>query len=165
MGAGRDRPGNDGFPSWMRRVARQETFIQARYQLPGGVRLHDTARRYAFPVAAMQPGDGPAIIMEVRSAGEKPHLERIPLPTDRPMFVETLVQEAKIHERLGGVNMSIMRPTGPNLPPVRMDVRVKDTGKVKDMEQNYALMPGDHIIVTYDQRTSLEVFVDSIRGT
>ncbi len=117
------------------------------------------------PVAAMQPGDGPAIIMEVRSAGEKPHLERIPLPTDRPMFVETLVQEAKIHERLGGVNMSIMRPTGPNLPPVRMDVRVKDTGKVKDMEQNYALMPGDHIIVTYDQRTSLEVFVDSIRGT
>ena len=108
-------------------------------------------------------GDGMAIIMEVRGAEEKPHIEQIPLPKDRPMFVEDLVREAKIAERVGGVNISIMRPTGANLPPVRMDVLVRETGKCKNFEDNYALMPGDHVIVNCDGRTSLEVFVDSLK--
>lgn len=132
------------------------TYLQAAgYSIPPG--------GMPSPVGDMS-SDGQSLVMEVRQEGEKPHLERIPLPKDRPMFVETLVQEAKIHERIGGVNISIMRPTGPTTPPVRMDVRVKDSGKVKEMEENYALMPGDHLIVTYDQRTTLETFVDNIRG-
>lgn len=115
------------------------------------------------PVGALS-NNGHTIIMEVRTSGEKPHVERIHLPTDRAMFVEDLVQDAKIHERVGGVVISIMRPAGPNMPPVRMNVRVKDSGKVKNMEENYALMPGDHVIVNHDQRTSLEMLADSVRG-
>ncbi len=132
------------------------TYLEAAgYSIPPG----------GMPSAVGQmSGDGQSIVLEVRQDGEKPHMERIPLPKDRPMFVETLVQEAKIHERLGGVNVSIMRPTGPATPPVRMDVRVKDTGKVKEMEENYALIPGDHLIVTYDQRTTLEMFMDNVKG-
>lgn len=128
------------------------------------------AAGYSIPPGGMPSpvgqlaSDGKSLVLEVRQEGEKPHLERIPLPTDRPMFVETLVQEAKIHERMGGVNITIMRPTGPSTPPVRMDVQVRDTGKVKEMEENYAIIPGDHLIVTYDQRTTLETFVDNIRG-
>ena len=127
------------------------------------------AAGYSIPPGGMPTpvgrlsGDGLAIIMEVRGAEDKPHIERIPLPKDRPMFVEDLVREAKISERVGGVNISIMRPTGANLPPVRMDVVVRETGKVKNMEDNYALMPNDHIIVNCDGRTSLEVFVDSLK--
>ena len=128
------------------------------------------AAGYSIPPGGMpspigdMASDGQSIVMEVRQDGEKPHIERIPLSKERPMFIETLVQEAKISERLGGVNISIMRPTGPTTPPVRLVVRVKDNGKVKEMEENYALMPGDHLIVTYDQRTSLETFVDNIRA-
>jgi hypothetical protein len=114
------------------------------------------------PIGRMS-SDGQAIVMEVRTEGEKPHLESIPLNKERPMFVEDLVREAKISERVGGVAISIMRPTGSNLPPVRMDVRVKDDGKVKELEENYVLMPGDHVIVNYDQRTSLETFLDSLK--
>ena len=127
------------------------------------------AAGYSIPPGGMPApvgrlsGDGLAIIMEVRGAEDKPHIEQIPLPKDRPMFVEDLVREAKISERVGGVNISIMRPVGSNLPPVRMDVRVQETGKVKNMEDNYALMPGDHVIVNCDGRTSLEVFVDSLK--
>lgn len=128
------------------------------------------AAGYSIPPGGMPApvrpthSDGRAIVMEVRGVEEKPHLEQIPLPKDRPMFVEDLVRDAKINERVGGVLISIMRPTGPNLPPVRMDVRVRETGKVKDLEENYALMPGDHVIVNTDGRTSLEVFVDSLKG-
>ena len=115
------------------------------------------------PVGRMS-GDGHAIVMEVRTGGKAPHMERIPLPKDRPMFVENLVQEAKIHERVGSVAISIMRPAGANLPPVRMDVNVLATGKCKNMEENYALMPGDHIIVNHDERTGLEMIVDKLKG-
>lgn len=101
--------------------------------------------------------------MEVRTGSDKPHLEQIPLRKEQPMFIEDLVREAKINERVGGVAISIMRPAGPNVPPVRMDVRVKHDGKVKNMSENYALMPGDHLIVTGDQRTSLEMFFDTFK--
>ena len=127
------------------------------------------AAGYSIPPGGMPTpvgrtsGDGQSIIMEVRGEGEKPHLEQIPLSRERPMFVEDLVRDAKINERLGGVAISIMRPAGPNLPPVRMDVRVKDDGKVKEMEENYALMPGDHLIITYDQKTSLEMLFDTFK--
>ena len=127
------------------------------------------AAGYSIPPGGMPApvgrlsGDGMAIVMEVRGTDEKAHIERIPLSKDRPMFVEDLVREAKIAERVGGVKISIMRPAGPNLPPVRMDVQVRETGKVKDLEDNYALMPGDHVIVNCDGRTSLEVFVDSLK--
>ena len=115
------------------------------------------------PVGRMASNEH-AIVMEVRTGGKKPHMERIPLPKDRPMFVEDLVQEAQIHERVGSVAISIMRPTRPNDAPVRMDVHVQDTGKCKNMEENYALMPGDHIIVNRDERTGLEIFVDKLKG-
>lgn len=127
------------------------------------------ASGYSIPPGGMPApvgnaaSDGQSIVMEVRTSGDKPHLERIPLQKNRPMFIEDLVREAQLNERLGGVMISIMRPAGGNLPPVRMDVRVNDDGKVKKMEENYALMPGDHLIVNHDQRTSLEVFIDSIK--
>lgn len=115
------------------------------------------------PVGRMT-GDGQAIVMEVRTAGEKPHMERIPLPKDHPMFVEDLVREAQIHERVGSVKISIMRPAGPGLPPVRMDVNVLENGKCKDLEENYALMPGDHLIVNHSGRTGLEMVFDKLKG-
>lgn len=127
------------------------------------------ASGYSIPPGGMPApvgnasSNGHSIVMEVRGAGEKAHLERIPLQPAKPMFVEDLVRDAKISERIGGVTISIMRPVGSNLPPVRMDVRVKDDGKVREMEDNYALMPGDHVIVNYDQRTSMEVFFDSFK--
>lgn len=127
------------------------------------------AAGYSIPPGGMPTpigntsGDGQSIVMEVRTGSDKPHLEQIPLRKEQPMFIEDLVREAKINERVGGVAISIMRPAGPNLPPVRMDVRVKHDGKVKNMSENYALMPGDHLIVTGDQRTSLEMFFDTFK--
>jgi hypothetical protein len=128
------------------------------------------AAGYSIPPGGMPApvgnlsSDGQAIVMEVRTAGKKPHMERIPLPKDRPMFVEDLVREAQIHERVGSVRISIMRSAGPGLPPVRMDVSVQETGKCKNMEENYALMPGDHLIVNHDERTGLEMLVDKFKG-
>jgi hypothetical protein len=122
---------------------------------------HLKAAGYSIPPGGLPApvnSDGRSLVLEVR--GSKHHVEQIRCDGQKPMFVEDLVRDAKLHERLGGMQLSILRPTGSNLPPVRMDVLVKDSGKVAKLEQNYALLPGDHIIVNPDSRSSLEQFVD-----
>jgi len=105
---------------------------------------------------ALDPNDGPRVILEIR--GDKRHLETIPLP-EKGMFVEDLVQQAKLHETFGQLGISIMRPNGQGAPPVRMDLTTNDEGKATNVGQNYGLFPGDHIIVLPDERSHLERFI------
>lgn len=101
--------------------------------------------------------------MEVRDGKEK-HLESIPLPMDRGMTVEDLVQQAELHDKLGKVHVSIMRPVSPEQPPVRLDVPFDSKGRAKSVGQNYALLPNDHLIVVSDNRSGLERLVDKQLG-
>jgi hypothetical protein len=100
----------------------------------------------------------PRVILEVR--GEGKHLESIPLPVDRPMFIEDLVQEAKLHEHLGKLNISIMRSNGSNNPPIRLECGTDAKGKATHISSNYALLPNDHLIVIADQRSAFEKFIE-----
>jgi len=100
----------------------------------------------------------PRVVLEVR--GEGKHLESIPLPVDRPMFIEDLVQEAKLHEHLGKLNISIMRSNGSNNPPIRLECGTDAKGKSTNISNNYALLPNDHLIVIADQRSSFEKFIE-----
>ena len=123
------------------------------------------AQGYSIPPGGMpspvapSTQEGPRVVLEVRD-GTK-HLESIPLPTDRGIFIEDLVGQARLPERLGNMNISIMRPNGSGNPPIRLDVRIDDEGKATNIGNNYALLPGDHIIVVSDRRTGLEKFIDS----
>lgn len=107
---------------------------------------------------AMDSSKGPRIVLEIR--GEGKHLESIPLPMDRAVFIEDLVQQAKLAEQLGPLSFSIMRPSGDSAPPLRMDTRTDDKGRALNVGQNYALLPGDHIIAYSDSRSLLEKFID-----
>ena len=106
---------------------------------------------------------GPRVVMEVRDGKER-HMETIPLPSDRSMTVEDLVQEAELHKKLGKVSIAIVRPVGPENPPVRLDVPFDSKGRVKNVGQNYALLPSDHLIVVSDNRSGLEKFIDNQLG-
>lgn len=128
------------------------------------------AAGYSIPPGGMPApvtptaADGRAVILEVRG-DERPHIEQIRMDTERPMFIEDIVRDAKLNEHVGAMRISVMRPVGAGGPPMRMDVQVNDSGKCPKVEQNYALMPGDHLIVNPDSRTSLELFVDKfVRG-
>lgn len=123
------------------------------------------AQGYSIPPGGMpspvnlDPADGPRVVLEIRG-GEK-HMESIPLPLERAIFIEELVQEASLHRELGRLEIYIMRPN-PGKPPIRLDSRTNDNGKATSIGQNYALLPGDHIIVIPDNRSSLEKFIDGL---
>lgn len=114
------------------------------------------------PVAANHSG-APRIVMEVR--GEDQHLESIPMPSDRAMFIEDLVQEAKLHEHFGKLRISIMRFNGEGAPPIRLEVQTDSKGKATSVGNNYALLPNDHVIVISDQRSAFEKFIEKRFGS
>lgn len=126
------------------------------------------AQGYSVPPGGMpspispNAGSGPRVVLEVRA--DERHLESIPLPTDRGVFVEELVQQAGLHEKLGFMSISIMRPNGPGSPPIRLDTKIDGKGKAVSVGRNYALLPGDHLIVVSDQRSSFERFIDKHFG-
>lgn len=100
------------------------------------------------------------VVLEVRDG--KKHLERIPLPADKATYIGDVVKDAKLTERLGRINLAIMRPTGNNAPPVRMPVEFDSKGKYVMEEQNYSLRSGDHIIVYPDDNSAIDRLLSSM---
>lgn len=96
-------------------------------------------------MAAMPPSDKPSVVLEVHHNGR--HLERIPLPTDRPWFIQDLITEAEIQKRIGVTNIQIIRPAAVPGPPLVLDVPVSADGKEVNAGQNYSLCAGDMIVV------------------
>lgn len=106
-------------------------------------------------VPVQLPEDGrPSVVLEVQDG--KRHMERIPLNPEKPTFIDDIVKDAKLVERVGRIDVTILRPNGPNQPPVRMDVDFDSKGKQIMVDQNYSLRPGDHILV----RRNSESFLD-----
>lgn len=96
-------------------------------------------------LAAMPPSDKPSIVLEVHHNGR--HMERIPLPTDRPWFIQDLINEAEIQKRIGVTDIQIIRPAAVPGPPLVLDVPISADGKDVSAGQNYSLSPGDLVVV------------------
>jgi hypothetical protein len=129
------------------------TLLQAQgYSIPPG----------GMPTGVdMQASDRPSIVLEVRSDGDKRHVERIPVPMDRGVFIEEIVQEAKLNDRIGKLRINIMRPNGPTAPPVRLDLYTDEDGKAATLGTNYALLPGDHVIVSKDETSAFKKWMQN----
>lgn len=118
---------------------------QESLRLAGGAEVASAAAGFTGTLA-----DGtPAIIMEIRAG--KSHLEKIPLPAERPFFVEDLVREAKLVDRLGRIDVTISRPVAGQVRPLRMTAKLDAAGKQILPGQNYALHAGDHILITHGE--------------
>jgi hypothetical protein len=92
----------------------------------------------------------PSVVLEVIDG--KRSLERVPLNPAQPMFIADLVRDADLNRKIGRVQIKILRANG-NRPPVRLDVDFDDSGRRIMEEMNYSLRPGDHVVVTRDERT------------
>lgn len=110
--------------------------------------------------AAVKDDGRPSIVLEVHDG--KKHMERIPMPADKPMFIGDIVKDAQLVEKVGRLELVIMRPTGPNLPPVRMMVDFDSQGKYVMEGQNYSLRPGDHVVVRKDSTSSVDRWVQNV---
>ncbi len=82
----------------------------------------------------------------------KRHLEKLPMQPGQPLFVGDVVRDADLHKKIGRMKITVLRPNGKNVPPVRMDVDFDDSGRNVMEGQNYSLRPGDHLVIRRDER-------------
>lgn len=97
------------------------------------------------------------IVLDITNG--KRQLEKLPLQPGQSLFVGDVIRDANLHKKIGRLKVSVLRPKGKNLPPVRMDVDFDDSGKHVMEGQNYSLRPGDHVIIRPDERSVFANFV------
>jgi hypothetical protein len=117
------------------------------------------AEGYSFDEKGAQrvipAGDGrPSIVMEIRHG--KRQFERVPLAAEKPTYIQDIVDDAKLVDKLGNIQVTILRPTGPTSPPIRMPADFDADTKRIVVGQNYALQANDQLIVTKDTRSWLD---------
>jgi len=108
-------------------------------------------------------GGAPAIVLEVKNG--KRSFEKIPMVPGQSLFVADLIRDAGLHKKIGRIKTTILRPNGANRPPVRLDVDFDDSGKHVMEGQNYSLRPGDHVVISPDDKSMLAGVMPSLPFT
>ncbi len=108
---------------------------------------------------AAEEAPAATISLEVRPAGRRePEMQQIPMHS--LMHVQDLLEHTGLNRRFRRMGLHVMRPTGGDM--VRMKVRFShETGRV-DPLFDYALRPGDHVVVIEDTSTVLDDMLDSL---
>jgi hypothetical protein len=130
--------------------------IDTKAMRAAGYNFDDMGAQKPLPTDAEKP----SVVLEVRDG--KRHLERIPMTPDKPLFIQDVIQDAKLEERLGQIKVAVLRPIGDSAPPIRMEVDMERSGKGVVKWQNYALQPGDQIVVSKDNTTWMDGVISSV---
>lgn len=81
------------------------------------------------------------------------------------MFVSTLLQQTGVLKKFGKVQVAVFRPSPASFEGVRMDVLFAKRGNNQIRpESDYALHPGDRIVVRKDDRMSVDSLVGLALG-
>jgi hypothetical protein len=130
--------------------------IDTKAMRAAGYNFDDMGAQKPLPTDAEKP----SVVLEVRDG--KRHLERIPMTPDKPLFIQDVIQDAKLEEKLGQIKVAVLRPIGDSAPPIRMEVDMERSGKGVVKWQNYALQPGDQIVVSKDNTTWMDGVISSV---
>jgi hypothetical protein len=113
--------------------------------------------------AQVLPGSPPwgVVTVEMRKgSSSKSDIRQVPLQD--PMFVQQALQASGVTKRFRGMNIQLIRVVGDDRQ--KMDSKY-DRGKGSvEPAYDYALRPGDHLIVTEDNTTSLDMMFRSLAG-
>lgn len=99
------------------------------------------------------------ISLEVRPAGRRdPEMQQLPL--SEAMHVQDLLEQTGLTRRFRRMELELIRPTGGDMARMRVVYR-HQTGRVEPLF-DYALRPGDHLVVTEDTSTVLDDMLQSL---
>jgi hypothetical protein len=151
--------------SCSRRVCLFATIVAATAALSGCSVMESTgSKSLELPgEAAAVPGEAasqtPAsITMEVRPAGKKAELGRVPL--DGPTTIQQVLQRARLVKRFRRMDICLMRVA--RAERHKLEVKYDHTEGMVDPLYDYALHPGDHLLVTENTTTMFDEMLGSL---
>ena len=108
------------------------------------------------PSVSVQPSippDVPAFTVEVREAGESPAQQAVAL--DRVVHIQDAMVKSGVIDKFNRMDVALYRAL-PNGRYHRLEVRYNRRGQRVDPAFDYALQPGDRLVVTEDTSTVLD---------
>jgi protein involved in polysaccharide export with SLBB domain len=96
--------------------------------------------------------------MEIRPAGRKPEMRQLQL--DNGATIQQALEKAGLVKRFRRMNIEVMRVTGEQR--AKLDAKYDHTKAQVNPLYDYALHPGDHLIVAQDTATTLDDMLESI---
>ena len=130
--------------------------------LLSGCAAVNTGGAQSLPVpeaaATAAPGSTASITMEIRPAGKKPEMTQLQL--DNGTTVQQALEKARLIQRFRRMNVEIMRVAGDQR--AKLDVKYDHTKAQVNQLYDYALHPGDHLIVAQDTSTALDDMLESL---
>ena len=107
--------------------------------------------------AGQQIAAAPSVKLEIRAAGKSPEFREIPLREG--MCIQDALIETQLTRRFGRMDLELMRRNAQGL--AKMDSRYEHKRNRVNPMYDYALHPGDHLVVTEDTTTVLD---DMLKG-
>ncbi|NLF73967.1 MAG: hypothetical protein GX575_33585 [Candidatus Anammoximicrobium sp.] len=130
--------------------------------LLSGCSVLDTGSGQNLPLpdaaAIAAPGATASITMEIRPAGKKPQMTQVQL--DNGTTIQQALEKANLTKRFRRMNIQLLRVAGEQR--AKLDVKYEHTKTQVNPLYDYALHPGDHLIVTQDTATALDDMLESI---
>lgn len=127
--------------------------------LPSGKSAEDVDAAAALAGGAgASPEVAATLDMEIRAAGKDPEFRKLPL--QGALHVQDALEQAELTRRFRRMNLYVMRPTEGRL--AKLDIEYKHTARRVDPLYDYALRPGDHLVVTEDTSTALDDLMSGI---
>lgn len=108
-----------------------------------------------------------AVVLQV--VGDRDPVRVLPLPTTevsgakRSVYVSTLLQQSGVMDKFRNLEAALYRPADHSLDGIRMNVIISEEGLVRP-ESDYALRPGDRLVVREAQAMDLASITDMLMG-
>lgn len=102
--------------------------------------------------ATPTPGQVAGVTLEVHNGSKKPTLRQLPLQNE--MRVQEALEAGGLLKRSGGLKIKMIRMEGDQ--PAKLDIKFDRKHRMVEPLYDYALRPGDHLIVSEDKTSTLE---------
>lgn len=138
----------------------QIVFASAAMLALSGCAMIDAGGDGALPVTRdgqVAPAAGPAISMEIRESGKKPEIKQFPLADGST--VQQLLENAKLVRKFRRMDIEVLRTTGDQR--AKLAVKYDHTQAQVRPEYDYALHPGDHVVVQEITKTAFDDMLES----
>ena len=125
-----------------------------------GCAVIDTGNE-ALPLPANADGTAastPTITMEIRASGEKPEIK--PFQLENGITVQQMLEKAKLVKKFRRMDIEILRVAADQR--AKLVVKYDHSEAQVRPEYDYALYPGDHVIVQEVTKTAFDDMLESV---
>ena len=111
--------------------------------------------------AAVANGQQAMAVVEVRADGHDPKIYQLPLEAE--MHVQDAIEKSRAQRKFRRMHVSVVR-TSPEGRRHKMDCRYEAAKRRVAMQYDYALQPGDYIVIAEDTTTMIDDMFEQISG-